>query len=58
LSVHVALLVARHGLWAVFVQLLHFDVVGALRALTLGWDGGEDGEDYVEAEDDAVGVDG
>lgn len=50
LPVHVALLVARHGLRTVFGQFLHFDVVGALGALALSWDGGEDGEEDVEAE--------
>lgn len=49
LPVHVALLVARHGLWTVFGQFLHFDVVGPLGALALSWDGGEDGEEDVEA---------
>jgi hypothetical protein len=54
LPVHVALLVARHGLRAVFGQLFHLDVVGALGALVLGWDGGEYGEEDVEAEPGAV----
>jgi hypothetical protein len=54
LPVHVALLVARHGLRAVFGQFLHFDCVGALGALVLGWDCGEDGEEDVEAEPGAV----
>jgi hypothetical protein len=54
LPVHVALLVARHGLRAVFGQFLHLDCVGALGALVLGWDGGEDGEEDVEAEPGAV----
>jgi hypothetical protein len=54
LSVHVALLVARHGLRAVFRQFLHLDVVRALGALVLRWDGGENGEEDVEAEPGAV----
>jgi hypothetical protein len=54
LPVHVALLIPGHGLRAVFGQFLHLDGVGALGALVLGWDGGEDGEEDVEAEPGAV----
>jgi len=54
LPVHVALLVARHGLRTVFGQFLHFDVVSALGAFALSWDGGEGGEEDVEAEPGAV----
>jgi hypothetical protein len=55
LAVHVALFVARHGLRPVFGQLLHFDVVGAQRALVLGGDGGVDRVDEVDAVEGAVG---
>ena len=58
LAVHVALFVARHGLWPVFGQFLHFDVVGAEGALVLGWDGGVEGVEEVDAVEGAVGEEG
>lgn len=54
LAVHVALFVARHGLRPVFGQFLHFDVVGAEGALVLGWDGGVEGVEEVDAVEGAV----
>lgn len=55
LPVHVALLVARHGLRPVLGELFHLDVVCALVALALGGDGGDDGVDEVDAEGGAGG---
>ena len=43
LAVHVALLVARHGLRAVLGEFAHFDGFGAGGAFALGGDDGEGG---------------
>ena len=55
LAVHVALLVARHGLRAVLGELAHFDGFGAGGAFALGGDDGEGGVEEGDAEEGAGG---
>ena len=54
LAVHVALLVARHGLRAVLGEFGHFDGFGAGGAFALGGDDGESGVDEEDGEEGAV----
>ena len=57
LAVHVALLVARHGLRAVLGEFGHFDGFGAGGAFALRRDDGEGGVDDADGEEGAgVGV--
>lgn len=54
LAVHVALLIARHGLRAVLGEFGHFDGFGAGGAFALGGDDGESGVDEEDGEEGAV----